>query len=333
MEYNRNESKVGFRSPAKSTDEFVGQVRAFMRVRRFSLRTEESYLTYIRRYIDFHRRRPEDMAEVEVEAFLTHLALHENVAAATQNLAFSALIFLYREFLGRELRGVEALRARRSRHVPAVLSKTEVERLLNAMDETMRLATSLLYGAGLRITEGLRLRVKDIDFEHGTLIVYAGKGDKDRHAPLPQKLQQALHDHLQKTRVQWEEAQQQERLPVYLPDALARKYTNAPFEWRWQYLFPASKISVDPRDGERKRHHMREDNVQRAIKRATEQIGLSKNVTPHTLRHSFATHLLESGYDIRTVQDLLGHKDIRTTQIYLHTMNRPGVGVRSPLDD
>jgi integron integrase len=273
------------------------------------------------------------MGEPEVEAFLTDMALHKNVAVATQNLAFSALMFLYRDFLGRELRGVEALRARRPHRVPTVLSKGEVRQLLSKLEGQDHLIAALLYGAGLRISEALRLRVKDVDFAQGVLIIRAGKGDKDRHAPLPESLREPLLQHLSATRAGWESAQAVESLPVSMPDALARKYPTAPFDWNWQFVFPASRPSVDPRDDRQKRHHIQEDGLQRALKRAAGAAHIQKNVSPHTLRHSFATHLLEGGYDIRTVQDLLGHKDIRTTQIYLHTMNRPGIGVRSPLDD
>ena len=337
MALSHSKSSGVYRSVSKSTAGFLEEVRAFMRVRRFSLLTEKSYLYYIESFIRFHHKRPEEMGEDEVEAFLTHLALHKNVAIATQNLAFSALMFLYRDFLGRQLRDIQALRAKRPRRVPAVLSKSEVQRLLAELNGQDHLIASLLYGAGLRISEALRLRVKDVDFSQALLLIRAGKGDKDRHAPLPEKAREALRRHLNVARASWESLQEVEALPVSLPDALPdalhNKYPNAPFEWHWQFVFPASRPSIDPLSGQRKRHHILEDSVQRAIKRAARAAHIDKSVSPHTLRHSFATHLLESGYDIRTVQDLLGHKDIRTTQIYLHTMNRPGLGVRSPLDD
>ena len=297
-----------------------------------SLRTEDSYLHYIRRYIQFHKRKPSEMGEAEVEAFLAHLALRENVAAATQNLAFSSLLFLYREILGVELQGVDALRARRSRKVPVVLSREEVGRLLSHLEPAHHLKASLLYGSGLRLFELQRLRIKDVDFALGLLVIHAGKGGQDRRAILPHSLRDSLCEHLNLERLKWEAAQREEPLPASMPDALSRKYPRAPFEWSWQYVFAAPNPSLDPQDGARKRHHFLEDTLQRAMKRAARSAALAKSVSPHTLRHLFATHLLESGTDIRTVQDLLGHKDIRTTQIYLHAMNCPSLGVRSPLD-
>ena len=303
-----------------------------MRVRRLSLRTEESYLFYIRDYIAFHRQRPEKLDERDVEAYLTHLATNKRVAAATQNLAFSAILYLYRELLGIELENVSALRATRPKRAPSVLAKWEVQRLLEQLNAPYQLMASLLYGAGLRLCELQRLRVKDVDFSNGLLVVHEGKGDKDRHAVLPQTLYRPLHDHLQACQEVWCRAQQVEQVPISMPDALARKYPRAPFEWNWQYVFSAPNSSLDPHDGTRKRHHFLEDTLQKAVKKAATAAGLTKRVSPHTLRHSFATHLLESGYDIRTVQELLGHKDVRTTQIYLHTMNRAGLGVVSPLD-
>lgn len=317
---------------AKSIPEFLEACRAFMRVRRLSLHTETSYLSYIRRFLQFHKRKPEEMGETEVEAFLAHLVIQERIAKATQNVAFSAILFLYREILGIELQGVSALRSQRPQRVPVVLSKSEVARVLEQLEPEPHLIASLLYGAGLRLFEGQRLRVKDVDFENGHLVIRAGKGDQDRHAVLPQVLYRPLYDHLNEVEKVWQEAQNQKSLPVSMPDALAKKYPNAPFEWHWQYVFPAPKASVDALDGTEKRHHFLEDNLQRALKRASAKTDINKNVSPHTLRHSFATHLLEAGYDIRTVQQLLGHKDIRTTQVYLHVMNRPGLGVKSPLD-
>lgn len=317
---------------AKSIPEFIEACRAFMRVRRLSLRTEHAYLQYIRRYLHFHNRQPEEMGEAEVEAFLTHLVSSEHIAKATQNVAFSALLYLYREILGIELKNVNALRAQRPQRVPTVLSKNEVSRVLSQLEPRPRLIASVLYGAGLRLFEGQRLRIKDVDFENGLLIVRAGKGDNDRRAVLPQTLYRPLFDHITEQQQQWQEQQSEQPLPVSLPDALAQKYPDAPFDWNWQYLFPAPKPMIDPHDGLEKRHHFLEDTLQRALKRAAVQSDIPKSISPHTLRHSFATHLLEAGYDIRTVQDLLGHKDVRTTQIYLHTINRPGLGVISPLD-
>lgn len=317
---------------AKSIAEFVEACRAFMRLRRLSLRTETSYLYYIRRFLEFTKRKPETIGEAEIEQFLTHLVMHESIAKSTQNVAFSALIFLYREILGRELRDVNALRADRPRRVPVVLSKGEVSQVLSQLEMPLHLMVSLLYGAGLRLSEVQRLRVKDVDFDGGLLVIRAAKGDQDRHAILPQTLRTCLSAHLDRERQAWQTLQNQQSVPVSMPDALARKYPQAPFEWGWQWVFPAAKNSIDPRDGLEKRHHVSEDRLQRAIKRAAHKCGLNRPVSPHTFRHSFATHLLEAGYDIRTVQELLGHKDIRTTQIYVHAMNRPGLGVKSPLD-
>ncbi len=272
------------------------------------------------------------MGVPEVESYLTHLAVQGHVAAATQNLAFCAILFLYREFLGIELEGVAALRAKRPKRLPVVLSRDEVRRLLAEMEPPYQLMASLLYGAGLRLFELQRLRVKDVDFEGGLLLIHQGKGDKDRHAILPQSLYRSLFDHMETARQGWEAAQHIEKVPATLPDALDKKYPTAPFEWRWQYVFAAPNLAVDERDGLRKRHHFLEDTLQKALKRALHKTTIAKNVSPHTLRHSFATHVLESGYDIRTVQDLLGHKDVRTTQIYLHVINKPGSSVKSPLD-
>ena len=320
------------RGNGASLTELLQQVRDFMRVRRMSPRTEDSYLVYIERFLRFHGKRPLDMGVPEIESYLTHMAAREHVAAATQNLAFCALLFLYREFLGVELQNIAALRAKRSRRLPVVLSKDEVWRLLAAIQPPYQLMASLLYGAGLRLFELQRLRVKDVDFEGGLLLIHQGKGDKDRHAILPQTLYRPLYEHLIGTQQIWQGAQAAAPLPATMPDALDRKYERAPFEWSWQYVFAAPNPALDKRDGAMKRHHFLEDTLQKAVKRGLKATNINKSASPHTLRHSFATHLLESGTDIRTVQDLLGHKDVRTTQIYLHTLNRPGLGVKSPLD-
>ena len=318
---------------ARSMDEFIEACRAFMRVRRLSLHTEQSYLYYIGRFVRFHKRRPQEMGSREVEAYLTHLALHERVAPSTQNVAFHALLYLYREILGVGLENVQALRAQRRRAVPVVLSRREVEQLLDHLEGVPHLMVSLLYGAGLRVSEMLRLRVKDVDFDNGVLLIHQGKGDKDRRAILPSSLEPTLRAHLQHQCARWDSAQNENQaVPVSMPHALERKYPRAPYEWMWQWVFPAAKPMIDPHDQKTKQHHLLEYAVQRPLKRAARAAHIEKNVSPHTLRHSFATHLLESGQDIRTVQDLLGHKDLRTTQIYLHAMNRPGVGVKSPLD-
>jgi integron integrase len=308
--------------------------RNTMRVRRMSWRTEESYRYYIRDFIQFHHnRRPENMGASEVQAYLTHLAVDKHVAASTQNVAFSALLFLFRAVLEQDFPDIsQTVRAKRSTKLPVVLSKHEVQRLLAHMNGPHRLAAALLYGAGLRLIEGLRLRVKDVDFEMNVLRIHDGKGSKDRVGVLPQTLATPLKAHLETMRHFWESEQAVREIPVWLPHALSSKYPRAAHEWTWQFVFPAGKTAPDPQDGIEKRTHLHESTLQKTVRRAAKNAELDKIVSPHVLRHSFATHLLEDGYDIRTVQDLLGHSDIRTTQIYLHTMNRPGLGVRSPLD-
>ena len=318
------------RFTAYSLDEFLEKCRGVIRVRRLSPRTEKSYLGYIARYIRFHRKRPEEMGRAEVEAFLSHLTSHEKIAASTQHVAFNALQFLYRHVLGLELNGMRMLQRQHSVRVPVVLSKTEVEQLLAHLAPPYSLVAALIYGAGLRLSQAQRLRMRDLDFENGLIVIREGKGNKDRHSVFPVSLREPLHLHLDMNRVLWEA--QKQPLPVSLPNALARKYPRASLEWDWQYVFPATMPSINPISGNYQQHHLLDGCIQRAVKRAGQKSGLAKSATPHTLRHSFATHLLESGYDIRTVQDLLGHKDIRTTQVYLCTMNRLGLGVRSPLD-
>ena len=323
----------GIRIRAHSTEEFLEECRRVMRVRRLSYHTEQAYIAYIHRFISFHKKRPDQLGADEVRAFLTHMAVDKNVAASTQNVAFNALLFLYRNVLEVEFPDISnVVRARRPPRLPTVLTKEQVRQLLAHLEGTSHLAASLLYGGGLRLSEALRLRVKDVNFEQGVLTIRGGKGDRDRVTMLPQTLEPVLRAHCDAVRLRWETAQREKSLPVSMPSALAAKYPQAPFEWAWQFLFPAVKPSLDPRDGLEKRHHLAPDYLQRAIKRATHQANLPSTVSPHTLRHSFATHLLESGYDIRTVQELLGHKDLRTTQIYTHVMNRPGLAIRSPLD-
>jgi integron integrase len=314
--------------------ELLEQCRDVMRLRRMSYQTEKSYLFYIQQFIEFHgRKRPERLGSSEVRAYLTHLAVDKHVAASTQNVAFNSVLFLYRRVLEVPFPDIsDVVRARRPRRLPCVLSTGEVAALLAQLDGVQHLIVSLLYGAGLRLSEGQRLRVKDVDFERRLLLIHQAKGDHDRVGLLPEKVVPALKAHLQEQQSLWSHEQAFRRLPASMPLALERKYPGAPFDWAWQYIFPAASPALDPRDGRSKRHHILEDNIQNAVKRAAAKAGLSKNVSPHTLRHSFATHLLEIGYDIRTVQDLLGHKDVRTTQVYLHTMNRPGLGVKSPLD-
>jgi integron integrase len=309
-------------------------VRDAIRVRHYSIRTEEAYVNWIRRFILFHaKRHPKEMGGPEIEAFLTHLAIEEHVAASTQNQALSALLFLYREVLHQELDyPIAAVRAKESQHLPAVLTKDEARRVIAQLSGIYQLQAKLLYGSGLRLLECLRLRVKDLDFERRALIVRDTKGDEDRVTMLPDSLVEPLRDQLQRVRRLHEEDLAKGLGSVYLPDALDRKLPNASREWIWQYVFPSDKLSVDPRSGALRRHHLDESGLQKAVRAATRAAGLDKRVTCHTFRHSFATHLLENHYDIRTVQELLGHKDVRTTMIYTHVLQRGGLAVRSPLD-
>jgi integron integrase len=309
------------------------QVRVAVRFRHYSIRTEDTYVNVIRRFILYHKKRhPKEMGAAEIR-YLSHLATDGNVAASTQNVALSALLFLYREVLQMDLPLIEGVeRAKRPQRVPVVLTVEEVKQILARVSGTHNLMASLLYGAGLRLMECVRLRVKDIDFDYKQIIVRDGKGEKDRRTILPAPLIDPLRLHLARVRLLHEEDLRQGFGRVYLPYALERKYPNASADWLWQYTFPAAKLSIDPRTGERRRHHASEDRLQKAVRRAIQQAGVEKRASCHTLRHSFATHLLEDGYDIRTIQELLGHSDISTTMIYTHVLNRGGRGVRSPLE-
>jgi integron integrase len=293
-------------------------------------------LHYIISYIYFHERQhPKTLGEAEVQTYLSHLALEKQVAASTQNVALSALLFLYKHVLGIELGLVDAARAVRPKRLPTVFSRDEVARILTALEDESPpygLILSLLYGSGMRLMEGLRLRVKDVDFDYCGIIVRDGKGNKDRVTMLPTRLVTPLRQQLETARKLYTVDLRENLAEVHMPDALARKYPNAGKSWAWQYVFPSHKRSIDPRSGREGRHHLYEDSVQRAMKRAMLAAGIDKHGSVHTLRHSFATHLLEDGYDIRTVQELLGHKDVKTTMIYTHVLNRGGRGVRSPLD-
>ena len=319
---------------ASGKPKLLEQVRTFMRARRYSLRTEQAYLDWIRRFILFHgKRHPRDLGETEITDFLTNLAAQQHVAASTQNQALSALLFLYQQFFERKLGRLDpALRATRPPRVPVVLTRVEVRTLLAHVAPSYRLIADLVYGSGLRLLEALRLRVKDIDFGYGRIIVRDGKGMKDRVTMLPGRLRRPLREHLEHVRLMHERDRALAFGSVYLPDALNRKYPNAARSWIWQYVFPASKRSVDPVSGQVRRHHVLEKSLQNAIKNAVHAAGINKPASCHTLRHSFATHLLEDGYDIRTVQELLGHKDVSTTMIYTHVLNKPGIGVKSTLD-
>lgn len=304
------------------------------RFKHLAVRSEEAYWGWVVRLVRHFGSKihPRDLTAEQLEEFLTHLAAVGKVAASTQNQALNALLFLYREVL-HEPRLIENFKlVKRPARLPEVLSQPEVRRLLAAVAAEHQLPVQLLYGTGLRLMELLRLRVKDVDMVRGHILVRAGKGDKDRMTMLPEKLKLVLGQHLQRVRA-WHEADLRLKLgAVWLPEALARKFPRAAREWIWQWVFPAKGIAVDPADGVRRRHHLKEDTLQRAVKAAALRAGLNRRITPHTLRHSFATHLLENGYDIRTVQELLGHKDVATTQLYTHVMQKPGIGVKSPLD-
>jgi len=300
----------------------------------YSRRTEESYVHWIKRFIYWSgKRHPATLGASEVTAFLTHLATERNVAAATQNQALAALLFLYKEVLGRELGWFDGLvRAKRPVRLPVVLTQSEVAALLAQLAGAHRLMASLLYGAGLRLMECLRLRVKDVDFAYRQVLVRDGKGGKDRVTMLPETAVQRLHEQLGEAKRLHEIDLREGFGEARLPYALARKYPRAGYEWGWQYVFPSGRRSVDPEDGVIRRHHLDESVLSRALKEASRDAAITKPVSAHVLRHSFATHLLQSGYDIRTVQELLGHADVSTTMIYTHVLNRGGRGVRSPLD-
>ena len=312
----------------------LDQVRAACRVRHYSLRTEHAYTGWIRRFILANdKRHPRDMGGAEVAAFLTGLATRGRVAASTQNQALSALLFLYRTVLEVELPWLDdVIRAKHPRRVPVVLSRDEVQRVLGALEGVHWLMAGLLYGSGMRLMECLRLRVKDTDFARNEITVREGKGRKDRRVPLPETLREALQRQIARARLLHEADLASGHGEARLPYALARKYPNAGREWGWQFVFPSRQLSPDPLDGTLRRHHLDEAGLQRAIKRAVQIAGITKPATCHTLRHSFATHLLEAGHDIRTIQELLGHKDVSTTQICTHVLNRGGRGVLSPLD-
>lgn len=312
----------------------LDQVRDKIRVKHYSIRTETQYLQWIKRFIFFHgKRHPRDLGAVEVEAFLSHLATEGNVSASTQNQALSALLFLYREVLGVVLPWMDTMvRAKKPQRLPVVLNRSEIALVMERMEGTYSLMARLLYGTGMRLMECCRLRVKDIDFGQREILIREGKGAKDRVTMLPETLILPLQEHLAKRRRLYEDDFGKGMAEVFLPDALARKYPSAASEWAWQYVFPSGSYSVDPRSGHERRHHIDEKLLQRAVKRAVVASGITKLATPHTLRHSFATHLLESGYDIRTVQELLGHSDVSTTMIYTHVLNKGGRGVISPLD-
>lgn len=313
----------------------LDQVRDKIRLKHYSIRTEQAYTDWIKRYIlHFGKRHPREMGAQEVEQFLTHLAVNGRVSASTQNQARCALLFLYKEVLAVELPWLDNVeQAKAPKRLPVVLNREEIQAILSRLNGTNWLIASLLYGTGMRIMECLRLRVQDIDMKRKEILIRDGKGFKDRVTMLPVSLVQSLQSHLQKVREVHQSDLAQGFGSVYMPYALERKYPNAAKEWGWQYVFPAAKLSTDPRSGELRRHHVQEQAIQRAVKQAARDADLTKAATPHTFRHSFATHLLEGGYDIRTVQELLGHSDVSTTMIYTHVLNKGGKGVTSPLDN
>jgi integron integrase len=335
MERNATSAPVIYDAPAvPAKPRLLDQCRARMRTKHYSLRTEKTYLYWILFFIRWHgTRHPKDMGGPEVEAFLSHLATARQVSASTQNQALAALLFLYREVLDIDLPWLDGItRAKKSTRLPVVLTQAEVQSLLRQTSGTSGLIIRLLYGTGMRLMEAMRLRVKDIDFGANIILVRSGKGEKDRVVPLPASLIEPLRAQLAARLKMHHVDQARGMVDVELPYALARKYPNAPREWAWQYVFAAADYSTDPRSGAKRRHHIHEKTIQRAMHAAVVAAGINKPASCHTLRHSFATHLLETGADIRTVQELLGHSDVSTTQIYTHVVARGANGVLSPLD-
>jgi len=310
-------------------------VRARMRTQHLSLNTETTYVQWIRRFILFHHKKhPRDMGSPEVEAFLTHLAVDRKVSSSTQNQALAALLFLYRYVINREIGDLgQVVRARKPERLPVVMTRDEAKSVLNNLSGDKWLMASIMYGSGLRLMECLRLRVKDIDFSKNEILVRDGKGAKDRRTMLPVAVKQPLQDHLTQVKMIYEKDLAEGWGRVKLPDALDRKYPNAPKEWRWQWVFPQGKRWRNDKTGEEGRHHVHETIIQRAVADSVRITQMTKRATCHTFRHSFATHLLEGGYDIRTIQELLGHKDVKTTMIYTHVLNKGGAGVKSPMDN
>jgi integron integrase len=321
-------------SVGPTSPKLLDRLRNACRVRHYSIRTEEAYYDWAKRFILFHNKRhPQEMGVAEINEFLTHLAVARRVSASTQNQAFSAILFLYKVVLGVDPGLITgAIRANRPKRLPVVLTRDEVRRVLSQLDGTYRLMGQLMYGSGLRLIECLRLRVKDIDFGRGEVIIREGKGNKDRRTMLPTAVRTGLTAHLERVRQLHAKDLAAGFGRVFLPDALERKLPNAAAEFVWQYVFPSAKMSRDPRSGVMRRHHAHEAAVSRAVTQAVRAAGLTKRATSHSFRHSFATHLLEDGYDIRTVQELLGHEDVSTTMIYTHVLNKGGQAVRSPLD-
>jgi integron integrase len=321
-------------SQSGDSPRLLDQVRNAIRVRHYSRRTEKAYVCWVRRFVLFHgKRHPAEMGGPEVRAYLDHLAVQGRVSASTQNQALSAILFLYKEVLNHDLPWIEGVvRAKRPVRLPVVLSRSEVASVFRHLTGTEKLMASLLYGAGLRVLECARLRVKDVDFDRGEITVRDGKGQKDRVTMLPGGVIESLRCHLWRSHRQHQEDLTRGAGYVELPFSIARKYPSAAREWGWQWVFPATRPYVDRETRQRRRHHLHETVLQRSVREAVRRAGIAKPASCHTLRHSFATHLLESGYDIRTIQELLGHRDVKTTMIYTHVLNRGGKGVRSPLD-
>ena len=319
---------------ANAAPKLLDQVRGKIRLKHYSIRTEQAYLDWIKRFIlHFDKEHPKNLGAEEVERFLTYLAVEGKVAASTQNQAKSALLFLYREVLGTELAWLDDIeKAKTPKRLPVVLTRPEVQVLLSRLQGTHWLIGNLLYGTGMRIMECLRLRVKDVEFTRQEILVRDGKGFKDRVTMLPDVLVNPLREHIKNVKVLHSQDLEAGYGSVYLPNALEKKYPSSAQDWGWQYVFPTAGLSTDPRSGNVRRHHVQDQTFQRAMKQAVRDSNLVKPATPHTLRHSFATHLLEGGYDIRTVQELLGHSDVSTTMIYTHVLNKGGKGVKSPLD-
>jgi integron integrase len=312
----------------------MDQVKEVLRYHHYALRTEQTYCEWIKRFLKFYgyKTHPREMGAAEVERWLSHLATSQKVAASTQRQALNAIVFLYREVLDVDLGTMAPVRSQRSRKPPTVLTQTEVQAVLGCMEGTHQLMTKLLYGCGLRLMECIRLRVQDVDFGQGRIFVRGGKGGKDRTVVLPESVRQPLADHIARVKVLHEKDLSEGFGEVYIPEALARKYPNACKETGWQYVFPAKNRSKDPRSGRIRRHHVLESGLQKAVKTAVRKAGISKRAGCHTMRHSYATHLLENGVNIRMVQELMGHKDVKTTEIYTHVMDKDINAVQSPLD-
>ncbi|MBW2561252.1 MAG: integron integrase [Deltaproteobacteria bacterium] len=332
--HSRNANAARFVDESGKQPKLLDRMRLALRARHYSRRTEQTYCHWVKKYIYFHNvRHPDEMGEAEINQFLTHLAVKGKVSASTQNQALSALLFLYRRVLDREVGDLgDVIRARKPTRLPVVMTKDKVRAVLKNLAGSKLLMANIMYGGGLRLMECLRLRIQDIDFQTGSITVRSGKGDKDRTTMLPNSIKDTLKEHIAAVKKIHCQDVKQGYGKVAMPDALARKYPKANIEWRWQWVFPQEKLWINKTTGERGRHHVDESIVQKVVKDAVRLAGLTKRATSHTFRHSFATHLLEDGYDIRTIQELLGHKDVKTTMIYTHVLNRGPKGIRSPMD-